>query len=77
MAIEILRLPNVLKVTGLSRSSLNRRMAAGEFPPPVSLGSGRAVGWISDEVQQWLAEQVEASRSESNQKDGGLNHASR
>jgi len=77
MAIEIQRLPKVIHVTGLSRSTLNRLVASGEFPSPISLGSGRAVGWISAEVQQWLAKQVEASRSESNPKDGGLNHASR
>lgn len=64
MAIQIDRLPKVLKDTGLSRSSLNRRIIAGEFPPPISLGSGRAVGWLSSEVQQWLEEQVDASRSE-------------
>ncbi|MEO9748186.1 MAG: AlpA family phage regulatory protein [Roseobacter sp.] len=64
MAIKIQRLPSVLGVTGLSYSSLNRRVAKGEFPKPISLGPGRAVGWIESEVQEWLAAQVEASRSE-------------
>lgn len=67
MAIEIQRLPKVIDVTGLSRSTLNRLVAAGEFPAPISLGPGRAVGWISDEVQQWLAKQVETSRTASSQ----------
>jgi prophage regulatory protein len=45
---------------------LLRRVAAGEFPKPITLGSGRAVGWIESEVQEWLAEQVKANRDESN-----------
>ncbi|QSR35242.1 AlpA family transcriptional regulator [Marinobacterium iners] len=66
MAIKIQRLPSVLRDTGFSRGTLLRRVAAGEFPKPISLGSGRAIGWIESEVQEWLAEQVKASRDESN-----------
>ena len=63
MAIKIQRLPSVIQDTGLSRGTIFRRVAAGEFPIPIPLGSGRAVGWIESEVQAWLAEQVEAARS--------------
>ena len=31
------------------------------FPRSVSLG-GRAVGWLEEDVERWLAEKVEASR---------------
>lgn len=65
MAIKIQRLPSVLENTGLSRGTLFRRVAAGEFPKPIPLGSGRAVGWIESEVQEWLAEQIKASRDDS------------
>lgn len=61
MAISILRLPEVLSRTGLSRSSIYLRIANGEFPAPVSLG-GRAVGWPETEVEEWLAEKVASSR---------------
>ncbi len=56
MRCRILRLPEVLERTGLSRSTLFRRMRAGEFPQSVKLGgaSSRAVGWFEDEVDAWM-----------------------
>jgi prophage regulatory protein len=39
----ILRLPDVKRSTGLSRSTIYLRITQGTFPKPVSLG-GRAVG---------------------------------
>ena len=64
MMHTILRLPDVKRSTGLSRSTIYLRIAQGTFPKPVSLG-GRAVGWLEAEVQQWLQRRIEASRSES------------
>ncbi len=61
MDITILRLPQVLDRTGLSRSSIYAKVSAGDFPEPISLGA-RAVGWIEDEVLSWLTERVEVSR---------------
>ena len=49
----ILRLPEVKKSTGLSRSTIYLRIAQGTFPKAVSLG-GRAVGWLEAEIQEWL-----------------------
>ena len=61
MTHTILRLPAVKARTGLSRSTIYLRVAEGTFPKPVSLG-GRAVGWVEDEIQSWLAERIAASR---------------
>lgn len=61
MATSILRLPIVKQRTGLSRSTIYLRMADGCFPKPVSLG-GRAVGWVEAEVDDWLRQQIKASR---------------
>ena len=61
MATTILRLPQVMARTGLSRSSIYAKVAVGEFPEPISLGA-RAVGWLSDEVEAWLVARVEATR---------------
>ncbi|TNF09474.1 MAG: AlpA family transcriptional regulator [Gammaproteobacteria bacterium] len=61
MATTILRLPEVKSRTGLSRSTVYLRISDGNFPKPISLG-GRAVGWIEAEIDQWLEEQIEASR---------------
>ena len=62
MKITILRLPAVKAHTGLSRSTIYLRISEGSFPKPVSLG-GRAVGWIEEEVNNWLNQQIETSRS--------------
>ena len=62
MATAILRLPAVKARTGLSRSTIYLRISEGSFPKPVSLG-GRAVGWIEEEVNNWLNQQIETSRS--------------
>jgi prophage regulatory protein len=61
MADSILRLPAVKIRTGLSRSSIYLRVSQGTFPRPVSLG-GRAVGWVEEEIQSWLAERIAARR---------------
>ena len=60
---RFLRLPEVLERTGLSRSTIYVRLAAGCFPRPVALG-GRAVGWIEAEVDEWIRERIAESRFE-------------
>lgn len=61
MMHTILRLPEVKRSTGLSRSTIYLRIAEGRFPKAVSLG-GRAVGWLEAEVQDWLQRRIDASR---------------
>ncbi len=61
MVTSILRLPAVRKRTGLSRSTIYLRILEESFPRPISLG-GRAVGWVEAEVNEWLNQQIEASR---------------
>ena len=51
--MRIMRLTEVIQTTGLARSSIYNRMNEGSFPRPVSLGA-RSVGWVSDEVQDWV-----------------------
>jgi hypothetical protein len=66
----ILRLPDVKRSTGLSRSTIYLRIAQGTFPKPVSLG-GRApwAGWkpksnsgYSDELKRAAPEIIEEVR---------------
>ncbi|MGI9522319.1 MAG: helix-turn-helix transcriptional regulator [Hyphomicrobiaceae bacterium] len=59
MADKILRRPEVEERTGLSRSTIYERMAAGEFPKPLRI-SKRAVGWPESRIQAWLESRVEA-----------------
>ena len=64
MTHRILRLPEVMTRTGLSRSTIYLRISQGIFPKPVSLGA-RSVGWVEAEIQEWLERQIETSRKES------------
>ena len=61
MSHTILRLPEVIKRTGLSRSSIYLRVANKEFPAPLSLG-GRAVGWLEKNVDEWIVARIEESK---------------
>jgi prophage regulatory protein len=51
-AADLLRLPAVVRQTGLSRSTIYRLMATRHFPLPVKL-AGRAVGWRRSDVDRW------------------------
>lgn len=57
----IFRLPEVIRRTGLSRSSIYTRIKAGGFPHPVSLGA-RAVGWHSNLIDEWIASRPDTDR---------------
>ena len=47
------RMPDVIRITALSRTTVYRRIADGKFPPPVHLG-GRACGWPRAAIQRWI-----------------------
>ena len=57
----IWRLPEVMAHTGLSRSSIYHKISEDEFPHSINLGI-RSVGWISEEVVEWINDRIEASR---------------
>ena len=59
MIKQMYRLPEVMKMTGLSRSSIYLRISTNEFPKPVKLGR-RAVGWPEDSIIAWQAKMMEA-----------------
>ena len=51
--MKMLRTPEVLEITGLSRVTLWRKERAGTFPQRLRL-SDNAVGWDSEEISSWL-----------------------
>ena len=61
MEHHILRLKDVIAMTGLSRSTIYLRMDQGKFPQQINLGS-RAVGWVSSEVNEWIDERIKEFR---------------
>ncbi len=50
---RILRLNAVLDRTGLSRSTLYRKMQAGTFPKNIQI-STRCAGWRESAVEAWM-----------------------
>ena len=55
MVVRILRLPEVIELTGLSRSTIYRLIEKGEFPTQLQL-STRTSGWRLDEIEIWIEE---------------------
>ena len=49
----LLRLPQVLAMVGLSKSTLYRKVKAGLFPAPIKL-SGNLVVWKRQVVMKWI-----------------------
>lgn len=47
-----LRMPTVMRMTGLGRSTIYRLIADRKFPSPVRLGP-RAVAWRRADLDQW------------------------
>ena len=44
----------VVLITSLSKATIYRQVATGQFPAPARIGKGR-VAWGSEEVFAWLA----------------------
>lgn len=61
--ISIIRLKQVLRKTGIGRSTLYHQIKSGEFPRPIKLGS-RSVGWITSEIESWITAKAQKNRGE-------------
>ncbi|MGY4002961.1 MULTISPECIES: helix-turn-helix transcriptional regulator [Aeromonas] len=59
---RIMRLPQVKTATGFGRAWIYELMKRGEFPQARKIGT-RAIGWDSEEIQQWVSQRL----------DGGAN----
>ena len=65
---RFIRLNEVMSRTGYGRTSIYRKMKDGSFPKSLKLGGptkdpsifdSSAVGWIEDEVDQWVEDRIE------------------
>jgi len=59
--LTFLRLPKVIVLTGLSKSTLYSMIQQKNFPSSILLGR-RTVAWLKSEVEQWISERIQASR---------------
>jgi len=67
---RIIRLKTVLARTGLSRSTLYRKIAEGTFPAQVRI-SIHGAGWHESAVNSWIADPVSYGRSQSAMQPSG------
>lgn len=58
MPATIIRLPEVLKRTGLRRSTAYKLIAERRFPPPGKIAGTRISGWDANAVQAWIDSQL-------------------
>jgi prophage regulatory protein len=49
----LLKIQTVVAVTGMSESSIRRKIAEGKFPAPVKDGT-RYTRWVAGKVSNWL-----------------------
>lgn len=54
MTDRILRLKEVMQLTGLSRSTIYAEIAKSNFPKQVPLTGARSVGWLESELVRWV-----------------------
>lgn len=56
----LLRLPQVLAITGRGRTSTLDDVKAGTFPRPIKVGAASC--WLHSEVQAWIERRIRESR---------------
>ena len=56
--MRLIRLKEVMNLTGLGRSSIYNFMAEECFPQSISLGE-RAIAWHEEEIEQWIVTKIE------------------
>ena len=59
---KILRIKDVLQITGYSRAGLYRELKRG-FPKPIKLGKTRCIGWPIEVINEWYETQLLTSQS--------------
>lgn len=63
MKNQIIRLPEVIERTALSRSTIYALIKSGNFPQQIQLGL-RSVGWVEQEINDWIKSRVKVSRKD-------------
>lgn len=61
VALELRKLPDVCRQTGLSAATVYRLARASEFPKPIKIGA-RASAWIGEEIDAWIHARIAEAR---------------
>ena len=62
MSEQILKLPEVVKISGLARSTIYKLISENRFPKQIKLTSFSS-GWIKSEIDHWIDERIVLSRN--------------
>ncbi|EIJ7376581.1 helix-turn-helix transcriptional regulator [Citrobacter freundii] len=55
---RFVRLPEVMHLCGLSRSTIYELISREAFPKQISLG-GKNVAWVQSEITAWMADRID------------------
>ncbi|TDX23308.1 AlpA family transcriptional regulator [Modicisalibacter xianhensis] len=55
--MRLIKLKDVMYITGLARSTVYKYISEESFPKPVFLGK-RNVAWVENEIEEWVLEKV-------------------
>ena len=57
---RLLRLPAVMAITALSKSTIYADIKTGHFPRPIAI-SRRCVAWSAPDIEAWIAGRIAAA----------------
>lgn len=60
--MELLRLPQVIERTALSRSTIYELMSRGEFPRPLKISGARLNAWYATEIENYISKRADQRR---------------
>ena len=58
---KLLRISDVMNLTGLPKSTIYLKIKNHEFPNQVSIGS-RSVAWVEKEINEWISKSIQSRR---------------
>ena len=58
-SVKLLRLPAVMEMTGLGRSTVYQLVKEKKFPEPVHVAVPKMTVWPSDVIEQWVQEKLD------------------
>ncbi|MBL5883241.1 AlpA family transcriptional regulator [Lelliottia aquatilis] len=60
--LRLLRMMDVIKLTGLPKSTIYLKIKNKEFPDQVSIGA-RSVAWVETEINEWIERNIQNRKS--------------
>ena len=58
-SVKLLRLPAVMEMTGLGRSTVYHLVQAKKFPQPTRVAVPKMTVWPSDVIERWVQDQLD------------------